>query len=213
MNVELQAYRNQLPQSIALSVLICSVPERAEMLAILLDKLAKQKDYLRHYHAALGQVEFLVNDTARFTDGGLSIGAKRQVLLNQSKGTYVCYLDDDEDISPDYLETILRLCYEHKDVGTFRSLAKLSNSWVLVDMRLGNENEQINADRITKRPPWHVCPVKSELAKLVKFGNSNYGEDWDWFSQVLIHCQSEVHTDRIIHQYTHGAHSEADKIK
>lgn len=207
------SYMGTWDEQVVLSVLICSVPERSEMLRGILKKLEDQKKPIREYHKALGQFEFLVNSGNRFTNGGLSIGAKRQALLDESKGNYVCYLDDDEDISPDYLETILRLCYERKDVGTFRSLAKLSNSWALVDMRMGNPQEQINADKITFRPPWHVCPVKSEFAKLCRFENSNYGEDWDWFSQVLIHCQTEAHTDRIIHQYNHGAHSEADKIK
>lgn len=213
MNIPLQRYRDELPTTVVLSILICSVPERESMLARILKKLEDQKTPIRQLHQALGQFEFLVNSGARFTSGGMSIGAKRQSLLDQSKGLYVCYLDDDEDISPDYLETILRLCYEWPDVGTFRSLAKLSNSWALVDMRLGNPQEQISPDRITLRPPWHVCPVKAELAKQFRFDNSNYGEDWDWFGQVLSLCKTEAHTDRIIHNYNHGAHSEADKIK
>tara|TARA_R110000868_G_scaffold394435_1_gene665781 strand:+ start:620 stop:1234 length:615 start_codon:yes stop_codon:yes gene_type:complete len=196
-----------------LSILICSIPERIEMLNNLLLKLSDQKGYIVETHPALGKFEILLDSSKRFTDGGLNIGAKRQALLDRSIGDYVCFLDDDEDISPDYLETILRLCYERKDVGTFRSLAKLSNSWALVDMRLRNPQQQINPDKITYRPPWHVCPVRLDYAKKFKFPDSNYGEDWQWFKQVLKLCKTEAHTDRIIHQYTHGAHSEADKIK
>jgi len=133
-------------------------------------------------------------------------------LLDMAQGEYVCFLDDDEWISPDYIETLLRLVYFNPDVATFRSLAMLENNWALIDMSIANENEQINPDTITLRKPWHVCPVKSEIAKTIEFSELNYGEDWVWFEQVLELCNSQQHTDRIIHNYRHGKHSEADKI-
>lgn len=196
-----------------ISLLICTIPERAEMFNKLSYKVVHQAFICNQVHPTLGDVEIIVDDSKRFTDGGPSIGGKRQHLLDKSTGDYICYLDDDEDISPDYIETILRLCYEDKDVCTFKSISKLANNWALVDMRLGNPTEQINPNAITLRPPWHVCPVRREFAQQFKFENSNYGEDWIWFKQVLNLCQTEAHTDKIIHNYNHGAHSEADKIK
>lgn len=197
---------------IMLSILICTIPERKKKFKKLYSNLCRQIQYCRQVHPTLGAVELLANDSKRFIDGGLSIGEKRQGALDLAISKYICYLDDDEDISPDYIETLLRLCHEDKDVCTFRSLSKLSNNWALVDMRLGNPTEQINPNAITLRPPWHVCPVKREYAQLYKFTDSNYGEDWVWFEQVLKHCKTDAHTDKIIHSYQHGKHSEADKI-
>lgn len=195
-----------------LSILVCTIPQRNDMFRNLILKLEKQAEYCKKTHPTLGKIQILVNNGKKFTEGGLSIGEKRQSLLDLAIGKYVNYLDDDEDISPDYLETLLRLCYEDQDVCTFRSLSKLSNNWALVDMRLDNPMEQINPNTITLRPPWHVCPVKREYAQLYKFTDSNYGEDWEWFKNVLTHCHSDAHTDKILHAYQHGQHSEADKI-
>lgn len=199
-------------ETIMLSILICTIPERRKKFKKLYSNLCVQVQYCRQTHQTLGAVELIWQNSKKFTHGGLSIGEKRQGGLDLAVSKYVCYLDDDEDISPDYIETLLRLCNEGKDVCTFRSLSKLANNWALVDMRLGNPTEQINPNTITLRPPWHVCPVKREYAQLYKFTDSNYGEDWQWFERVLTHCQTDAHTDKIIHSYQHGKHSEADKI-
>lgn len=199
---------------IRLSILVCTIPEREAMFNGLFMQLKKQATYCKKTHPTLGDIEIVFENSKKFLDGGLNIGAKRQALLEQSKGLYICYLDDDEHISPDYVETLIRLCYENKDLCTFRSIAMLSNNWALIDMSLKNkENQQINPESITLRKPWHVCPVRRELGMKHKFTDSNYGEDWDWFGQVLKGCRTEAHTKKVIHNYNHGAHSEADKIK
>lgn len=198
---------------IILSILIPTIPSREARFMALWTKLKRQVDLCYKIHPTLGACEIVFNNGVEYRLGGLSIGSKRQVLLDQAKGIYLCFLDDDEDISPDYVETLLRLCYEQKDVGTFRSLSKLANNWALIDMSLQNPNEQINPLGITRRSPWHICPVKSEYAKSFRFPDSNYGEDFEWFAKVLTLCMTESHTDKIIHVYNHGIHSEADKIK
>lgn len=198
---------------VMLSILVCTIPDRFKLFSVLMSELYRQQTYCKTVHPTLGEVEIRVNADKKFNDGGLSIGAKRDSLLREAKGKYLLYLDDDESISPDYIETLLRLCNQDKDVCTFRSLSKLSNNWALVDMSLSNPMEQINPFGITRRPPWHVCPVKREYAQLYSFENISYGEDWIWFENVLKHCKTEAHIDKIVHQYNHGSHSEADKIK
>lgn len=198
---------------IQLSILMPSIPQRKEMFDRLFTEVANQSMICYKNHPTLGRIEILSDNTKSFRDGGMSIGEKRDSLIKKATGNYLCFLDDDESISPDYVETLMRLCYENEDVCTFRSIAKLTNNWALIDMSLFNSNQQINPEGITNREPWHICPVRSEYAKLYSFDNINYGEDWNWFNQVLKHCHTEAKTSKIIHQYNHGAHSEADKIK
>lgn len=194
-----------------MSILIATIPERAAMFSTLTDKVYSQAAYCQTVHAGFGAVQVVVDGERKFRDGGPSIGEKRQALMNNSTGKYVAYLDDDEDIAPNYVETLLQLCQQDADVCTFRSFIQLENFWGLVDMRLNNPNEQMTPDHIVMRSPWHVCAVKSEIAKRYRFDASNYGEDWQWFSQLLPDLKTEAHTDRIIHSYRHGPHSESDK--
>lgn len=192
---------------------MCSTPERNEMFAKLFTELHRQLEYCQTFHEILGRVEILVDDSIRFLDGGLSVGKKRQALLERAEGVYLCYLDSDEGISPDYLETILRLCYQGQDICTFRAMVKLSNFWALVDMSLRYKtNEQITPDYTVRRMPWHVCAVKTKYAKMHSFPDVNNAEDFAWMERVLTHCTSEAHTDKIIFEYRHGDHSEVDKI-
>lgn len=199
---------------IILSILMPTIPERLKKFNKLFTKVATQVYDLHKTHPTLGEVSLSYNDKEKYLNGGPSIGWKRQELVDTADGKFLCFLDDDEDIAPNYVETLVRLCQSDPDVVTFRNLTKTDFYWTMVDMSLKNPtNEEATPDRIVKRLPWHVCPVKSEYAKRYKFDDSNYGEDWKWFEQVLTHCKTEAHTDAILHQYNHSAkHSEADKI-
>jgi hypothetical protein len=183
------------------------------MADILCMKIGIQINQLDTIHPTLGQVELIGDYRESFLHGGPSIGKKRESLVQRATGKYLCFLDDDEDIAPNYVETLVRLCQLDADVITFRSFAKTDFYWSVIDMRLGNPNEEATPDRIVKRNAWHICPVKSEYAKLYPFEDTNYSEDWNWMEKVLTHCETEAHTDQILHQYNHSSKtSEADKI-
>lgn len=196
-----------------LSILIPSIPERAERLNKLVKELERQKDFCSKVHDSLGSVEIVVDDSKRFLQGGLSIGDKRNDLLNRAFEDYVCFLDDDDWVSPDYIETLLRLCNEGKDVCTFKSLFKCDDYWTIIDMKLGSVNDGATPENEVKRNAWHICPIRREIALKVKFSSLNHNEDWDWMNRVLKNVKTEAKTNRILHNYNHyKVDSEADKI-
>lgn len=105
------------------------------------------------------------------------------------------------------------MCNYGQDVVTFQALAKLQTAWGIINMKLAYKvNDQFTPEHTIRRPPWHICPVRSEFAKLYEFEDINNAEDFKWFEKVLTHCTTEAHTDKILFQYNHGTHSEADKI-
>lgn len=198
-----------------LSILIPSIPSRVDRLRILQNELDSQVKtiYTIDNYSSLGDIEILIDDSKTFLDGGLSIGKKRESLVQRANGKYVVFLDDDDSISPNYIEALLRLCNTDVDVCTFRAIVKLQNSWGLVDMSLKYQfNEQFTPEYTIRRKPWHICPIRSEFAKLYEFKDINNAEDFEWTERVLTHCTTEAHTDKILFQYSHGSHSEADKI-
>lgn len=198
---------------IILSILCCTIPERQDIFVRLLRRLQAQWVGMEITHPTLGEIEIITDGTESFLNGGKSIGAKRGDLVGRARGKYLCFLDDDEDIAPNYVETLVRLCHNDADVVTFRNLTKTDYYWTIIDMSLQFNNEEATPDRIVKRSPWHVCPVKSEYAKKYEFKDINYGEDWDWFSKVLTHCKTEAKTNQILHCYNHSSiKSESDKI-
>lgn len=195
-----------------LSILIPTTPDRKKMFTRLFNELHRQLEYMNTFHPSLGEIEIIVDDTKKFLQGGLSIGKKRESLVKRASGKYLCFVDSDDFISPNYMETLVRLCHEDNDVICFNNISKLDNFWMVVNMSLHNDNEQAEPG-IIKRKPWHICPVRSEFAKLYDFPDSNYGEDWTWMEQVLSHCKTQSVSSAILHQYNHSAKvSEADRI-
>lgn len=201
-------------QMIILSILIPTISERADMYHRLSRVLGEQILRLHENHPTIGRIEMIVDFADSFLKGGPSIGKKREGLVKRAEGKYCCFLDDDEDIAPNYVETLVRLCQYGADVVTFRNLTKTDYYWTIVDMSLNyHVNDQASPSFITRRKPWHICPVKTEFAKLYDFDDINYSEDSNWIDKVLRHCTTEVHTDAVLHQYTHSKlTSEADKI-
>lgn len=196
-----------------LSILIPTIPDRIAKFAVLYSELMYQVDKLNQQHPTLGHVEIIQDHSKPFLEGGLSIGKKRESLVKRANGKYLCFLDDDEDIAPNYVETLIRLCQQNKDVCTFRNLTKNDFYWTIVDMSLKFNNEEATPDGIVQRLPWHICPVRSLYAKQHAFGDINYGEDWNWMNRVLKHCETEAKTNQILHTYNHSSKvSESDKI-
>lgn len=197
---------------IILSILIPTIPERGQMFTKLYNELHKQLEYMQTFHPSLGHIEILVNDDKRYLEGGPSIGKKREELVKRAEGKYLCFLDDDDSIAGNYLETLVRLCQMDADVCTFKNISMLKDYWCIIDMSINYPNDQASPDFVVRRKPWHINPVRSVFAKLHSFTDTNYGEDWAWFEQVLQHCKTEAKTEAVIHKYSHGDHSESDKI-
>ena len=76
-----------------LSILICTLPDRKLMLTSLLVKLNRQ---------IKGEVDIHI---AHEVD--LTIGEKRNFLLENATGEYVCFIDDDDDVSLNYISLLM----------------------------------------------------------------------------------------------------------
>ncbi len=198
-----------------LSVLIAVLPKRLPVFTKLLDGLMKQINHLHENHPSLGTVEVIYDSSSAFLDGGLSVGGKRDALRKRATGTYSLFLDDDELIAPNYIETIVRLCQKDADVVSFRCLFKCDTYWTIINMSLKNTKDvQATPEKIVQRRIWHVCAIKTEITKLESFDTElNHNEDATWLNKIIPHLKTEAHTNRVLLQYNHSdSGSEADKI-
>jgi glycosyltransferase involved in cell wall biosynthesis len=135
-----------------------------------------------------------------------SIGAKRDALLRASAGRYVAFVDDDDDVAPNYVRALLDAVRDDPDVITFQQRARINDVDGLVEFRLGNANEPFNPDGLTKRNAWHVCAWRRSLAVLSMFPSTNYGEDWAFASRLCaLPDLRETHIPEVLHYYFHSA--------
>jgi len=178
---------------IQLSILTPTIPSRKEQLSKLSEKIAKQSDDL-----AVEHLSFADNRTR-------TIGAKRQALLDIARGEYIAFVDDDDDIKPDYVSEILLAIQQGPDVITFEQNSYYNGAFSKVIFGLNNCDEPFQPNGITLRAPWHVCVWKRELVKTCQFGESNYGEDIIWSRQARARIKTSLHIDKTLCTYRHDA--------
>ena len=100
---------------ITLSILIPSIPSRFDRMTKLYDKLMKQ------VQDKPVEILCLIDNKKR------SIGLKRDALVQSCKGAYLAFVDDDDDISSDYIDEMLKGCNTGKDIVCFRQGATISH--------------------------------------------------------------------------------------
>ena len=121
--------------------------------------------------------------------------------MSISDGKYVCWLDDDDDISPDYIETIVRLGASDADVLTFNNISRFDSFWCIVQMSLSvAKDDQVKPGMIWRRP-YHVCAFKRELIKDINFPDANWDEDTGFIKEALKQCHTEKRSEAILHEY------------
>lgn len=159
-----------------LSVLICSLHSRAQFLHRLKSELEKQINQYNFHD----QVDIVID-----TDNGeKTIGQKRNDLIEKAKGKYVCFIDDDDMVSPFYLKTILKGCEQDTDCVGLVGRMTIDGSREKIFIHSARFKTYFEQNRIYYRPPNHLNAIKREIAIQFKFPEKNFSEDTDWALQV-----------------------------
>ncbi len=186
-----------------LSVLILTLPTRIDSYYNLIKKLNHQVVSYNLVH----RVQILTMcDTKEMV-----VGEKRNYLLQKSVGRYVCYIDDDDTISDDYLIKIINsIDSSNADVITFCG-DYVENSVItpfsISIVHRGNFNEP----NIFFRLPNHLCPVKREIALSCQFSNKNFGEDSDYAEKINHYIKNEFHIQDKLYFYLYNANTSQTK--
>ena len=186
-----------------LSILTPAVHSRIRQLDWLCSKIERQIGDL-----AVEHLVFL--DNKRRT-----VGEKRDALLRAARGDYVAYVDDDDDVSEDYVKELLDAIdrLNPPDVITFLQKATVNRESAIIEFKLGNQNEPFKVDpqfsfaggRRVRRNAWHICAWRRELAIGSHFPPINYGEDWAFAEPLCAIAQTEIHIPKILHYYRHDS--------
>jgi hypothetical protein len=179
-----------------LSLLICTIPKRKEMLNNLLNQIA---DYSKDYFSE-NELEILIDDSIDKT-----IGAKRDKLLNKANGEYIAFIDDDDSITEHYFKEIRKGIDGNYDCCSLRGIM----TWNGGNPEVFEHSIKYTAWNTTRniikyeRFPNHLNCIKSEIAKQVKFPDLWSAEDRDWSHELnrkqLI--KTEYFIDEVIYNY------------
>lgn len=176
-----------------LSILIPTLVKRREFCKSLQWELAKQKT---------DEVEVLAYEDS----GEKTIGEKRNQLLEWAKGEYVAFIDDDDTVSKDYIELVLKGIKEGKDCISLRGVITFDGeNPEIFEHSIKYDEYRTNDTGVPKyeRFPNHLNAIKASIAKQFKFPEINHGEDTDWATQIkksgLI--KTEHYIDKVIYHY------------
>lgn len=182
-----------------LSILIPSLESRSESL----DNL---KAVIKHQMDVNGLTEDDIELIAYPDNGGLSIGYKRNLLLEKASGRYVCFIDDDDDVSVFYLKSIFEGIEKDVDCCSLRGIItwdggnpQLFEHSIKYDSYKTNNTGLIRYERY----PNHLNCIKASIAKQFKFPETNHGEDTDWAGQIFKSglIKTEHYIDKVIYHY------------
>lgn len=183
-----------------LSILIRSLYKREAMLNSLLKNLYNQIIEGNYYC----DVEVLVErDNKEMTSG-----AKANLLLSKAKGHYIVFIDDDDEVSSEYIKLILKATESNPDCvgtrGTYSIDGRGSIEWELSKDFI--DSDDYSSGRLTyKRRTNHISPVKRELALMAMFPDKSNAED-KWYSERLIkHLNTEIKINELIYHYKYSS--------
>lgn len=178
-----------------LSILICTIPRRKEMFDLLMIALGKQ--------ANKDAVEIICEKSET-----LSIGRKRNMLLQNASGDYVAFIDDDDEVSDNYIQLLIEGINKGVDCCSLKGVITTDgkNPFLFehsLKYKEWRENGNYALDMEIKevkyeRYPNHLNAIRAEIAKQFKFPEKNHGEDFDWSKQL--HESGLLRTEHYIEQ-------------
>ena len=195
------------PKKIKFSILVLSIPSRFDIFKPLVEKLLKQTGDME-------DVEIL----SLMDNKSLHIYEKRNELVRIARGSHIAFLDDDDDVSNDYIKKIVEAIGDNPqaDVISFNQMCYLDGKEARVFAAMGNPQDPVQLDpsnpskyKDTLRLPWHWCVWKKSLAITEPFrGAYSYGEsgqseeDIDWLNRLYPKVKKDVYLkDEWLHIY------------
>jgi hypothetical protein len=168
-NEDMHTYIRRKTYPIQWSVLIPTIPGREESLRRLVESIHDKVKRLAPemtYEIRLG-----------FDNREQSIGLKRDGLLQGAKGKYMSFIDDDDEITDAYIEDLWATIQ-----GGFHVM-RLRGQIAPYTFTHSTENAltgPMARGEVFLRPPNHLNPMLTDVAKLLRFKDATRGEDLEW---------------------------------
>lgn len=175
-----------------LSILIPTVNGREHLLGRLLEPMQMREST---------QVEILIDKDNK----EVTIGEKRNRLVSAAKGLFSCFIDDDDQVHPMYIQIILDAIKENTNAdcigfrGQYFKDHRFIRNFVHTIECTDYTDDKLNY----YRPPNHLNPIRTDITKRFPFPHKNMGEDTDWAmtlqkAQVL---KVETMTEQYLYKY------------
>jgi len=134
----------------------------------------------------------------------ISIGAKRQKLIDLAKGKYLVMIDDDDTVDRYYVPEVVAACRMDADTVGYYEQIHHSRKLSVITNRAKEWSEQpaFGADFV--RTPFFKNPIKTELCRQVGCKDMRFGEDKDFAVRIKPLIKTEYFLDKIMYHYRYA---------
>jgi len=132
----------------------------------------------------------------------ISVGAKRQKLLERATGEYIVFIDDDDWVADFYVSEILKAIKYTPDCIGFLIDCDIEGVKSNAKASLRYKEWQENVDGFKYvRSIYHKTPVKREIALQVGFSDKRFGEDYEYSQRIMPLLKTEVFINKVMYYY------------
>lgn len=191
---------------IKLSILIPTIPNRNRrflepLFSKFMTQVGNEKD-----------VEII----ALMDNKSMSIGRKKTLLFNMASGKYACLIDDDDDVTDDFVATLRSTITNELEVDVicYNQEADINGKKWLVKTNLNHNRKhpfdqlQVDSNGVPvtcHRPPWQWCAWKTSFIKNIPFADSNWAEDAAFTLAALESAKTQLVLDKVMCKYRWSA--------
>jgi len=177
-----------------LTIGICSVLGRG---TTFLPKILSQlQDQIKGYETQVELICLLDNKS-------IMLGEKRNMIVNMAIGEYITFVDDDDRLSDNYIQTLVNTIDNNKDVDCITFIVDVSiNKGMYIPCYYSKDYlKDFNEPKAYRRIPNHICCVKTNIAKKTPYQNILRGEDAAYAKDLLPKLNTEVMIDEVLYYY------------
>lgn len=172
-----------------LTIAVLSVPSRTRtFLPYIVDKLDAQTQ------GRPVELLLLLDNKTR------TIGRKRNDLIRLAQGQYIVFVDDDDDVTDDFVDEILEAAKSGADVIVF-------DIWVTLDgqsgknCRYGLDLVYENLDSAYHRKPNGRMACRTDIARRIPYQDISLGEDDRWGEAFAIVARTQHRIEKNLSFY------------
>ena len=188
------------------SILIPTLHTRMENFQKLINKIIKKINE--------NNLQNEIQIISHFDNKTIGLSKKRTEMLSNAIGDFITFIDDDDDISDDYIKLIYHTIINNpdSDVITFMQHCNVDGRKfnLICDINYNTSLNKTNNPNLFIRYPWIWCVWKRDKVKNNLFydenpNRKNYGEDAVWCKNNIKNIKKETKINKILHYYQYSS--------
>lgn len=132
-------------------------------------------------------------------------GAKRNSMIQISKGEYITFIDDDDRIDEQYVQHIMDTLHNNPiaDCVVFDCITHINGNYECLS-KYGVEFEYGQKGDQWRGKPAHTMVWKSSIVRKHAYQDLKSGEDIEWVCRACVDIKNQVRIDKVLYYYDYN---------